>query len=284
MYHCHVEDVEHVHMGLTGMVFIRTSETAPAEGGGTKWGNANLVSGSKYAYYDLSTEYHREFAILLTEANVENHWNDNHIQESDWSEYRSTFGLMNGRSYPDTIEPNGSFFDRDAIDLAHPNGTWRDNQLTGDAAYRLAYQPNSALIQANAGEKVLIRISNLGFDEHSMVLPGIPMTIVGRDAKFLGDGRPDYFPDGDPRADITKKTYRIDLGPGESRDIIFTAPAHSGGSGPDVYAFYDRSILFRKKSTADPTSTDGYGAMRTEVRVYPTGDRPAQAHPNQLFV
>jgi FtsP/CotA-like multicopper oxidase with cupredoxin domain len=261
MYHCHVEDVEHVHMGLTGMVFIRTAESSP------RWAAYNsthsgspLVPGAKYAYYDASTAYDREYAILLTEANVENHWNDGHIQESDWSEYRSTFGLMNGRSYPDTIEPNGPFFDRDAIGPGQPNGTWMPNQLTGDAAVRLAYQPNSALIQANAGDKVLLRISNLGFDEHSLVLHG------------------------DARADITKTTYRIDLGPGESRDILFTAPAHSGTGDYDTYAFYDRSILFRKKSAADSTTTDGYGAMRTEVRVYPLGDRPAQAHPNQLYV
>ena len=29
MYHCHVEDVEHVHMGLTGMVFIRPHKNSP---------------------------------------------------------------------------------------------------------------------------------------------------------------------------------------------------------------------------------------------------------------
>ena len=29
MYHCHVEDVEHVHMGLTGMVFIRPHQDSP---------------------------------------------------------------------------------------------------------------------------------------------------------------------------------------------------------------------------------------------------------------
>ena len=106
MYHCHVEDVEHVHMGLTGMVFIRPHHNSP------RWASAitPLTLGQKYAYYDSSTQYDREYAIILTELNVENHWNDGHIQESDWSEYRSTFGLMNGRAWPDTIEPNGSFF------------------------------------------------------------------------------------------------------------------------------------------------------------------------------
>ena len=243
MYHCHVEDVEHVHMGLTGMVFIRPHKNSP------RWSAAGLPAGNpgnqKYAYYDASTVYDREFAILLTEANVENHWNDGHIQVSDWSEYSSTFGLLNGRSWPDTIEPNGSFFDRDLTSGSQPNGTWRDSQLSAAVQARLAHQPNSALIQANAGERVLLRVSNLGFDEHSLVLPGIEMTIVGRDAKFQGAGRPDYFPSGDPRDDIIRKTYRIDLGPGESRDILITAPA---AAATTVYPFYDRSILFRKKA------------------------------------
>jgi hypothetical protein len=288
MYHCHVEDVEHVHMGLTGVIFIRTSETAlnPVTNN-TKWSEAvgpALVSGQKYAYYDSTTRYDREFAIILTEANVENHWNDGHIQESDWSEYRSTFGLMNGRSWPDTIEPNGSFFDRDLVSGSQPNGTWRSSQLSEAVTARLAHQPNSSLIQANAGETVLLRLSNLGFDEHSLVLPGIEMQIVGRDAKFLGNGRADYLPDGAPRQDITMKTYRIDLGPGESRDILFTAPAAAGPS-PDVYPFYDRSLLFLKRGTAAGAGDlDGYGSMRTEVHIHPPTALAAQAHPNQLFV
>ncbi len=179
MYHCHVEDVEHVHMGLVGMVFIRTSEMSP------RWANPSqqdpgnpvpLVSGQKYAYYDASTRYDREYAILLTEANVENHWNDAHIQESNWSEYRSSFGLMNGRSYPDTLELNGSFFDRDDIDISNPAnpryGSWRDSQLSVEVSRRLAHQPNSSLIQANGGDVILLRLSNLGFDEHSLIMPG----------------------------------------------------------------------------------------------------------------
>ncbi len=286
MYHCHVEDVEHVHMGLVGMVFIRPSSTAVTSTNVNKFAAAGLNPAKKYAYYDASTQYDREYAIILTEANVENHWNDGHIQESDWSEYRSTFGLMNGRSWPDTIEPNGSFFDRDLfIDSDHQNGTWRDSQLSASVAARLAHQPNSSLIQANAGERVLLRISNLGFDEHSMILPGLEMTMVGRDAKFLGQGRPDYFPTGDPRDDITQKTYRIDIGPGESRDLIFTAPSTPVSADHDVYPFYDREILFRKKDPLASDPLDGFGAMRTEVHIYPAANaRPSQDHPNQLFV
>lgn len=267
MYHCHVEDVEHVHMGLTGMVFIRPSEASPqwSAYNAANFGN-ELVPGTKYAYYHNKTDYDREYAIILTELNVENHWNDAHIQESDWSEYRSTFGLMNGRSYPDTVLLNGPFFDR------YPSGNediltgvWRDSQLSADDTARLAHQPNSALIQANAGERVLLRISNLGFDEHSMVLPGINLEIVGRDAKLLYSGRADYLPGSGRDGDVTSNTYRIDIGPGESRDIILVAPDTSAtGTGHDTYPFYDRSLLFREQGRGfNATTTSGSTTLTT---------------------
>ena len=267
MYHCHVEDVEHVTMGLHGMVFVR-----PAKG-------------KNYAYNDTdnSTQFDRQFVFLLTDANVENHWNDGHIQVSDWSQYRSTFSLMNGRAWPDTIEPNGPFYDRDT-------NAWRGSQLAGSAAVRLAHNPYSSLIQAKAGERVLLRLSNLGFDEKSLMLPGIELTVVGRDAKFLGTGRPDYFGAG-ARGAITYKTDRIDIGPGESRDVIFTAPAVTASAtadAPDVYTLYDRSVLFLGKNTspaAGAEAKDGLGALRTEIHIYPATSplMQTQQHPSQLF-
>ena len=174
---------------------------------------------------------------------------------------------MNGRAFPDTLELN---LDPTAANL-------------GDLE-RLRYQPHSSLIQANEGEKVLIRISNLGFEEHSMVLSGVEMNLIGRDAKPLTAGRPDYGvdpPTAGGRADISSQTYRLDIGPGESRDVIFTAPKFSGGTAPDLYPFYDRNYGFVNKE-ANATG-DGYGGQRTEVRVYPAGTLPEQTRPNGLY-
>ncbi|MDQ6920855.1 MAG: multicopper oxidase domain-containing protein [Candidatus Dormibacteraeota bacterium] len=253
MYHCHVEDVEHVHMGLTGLVFVQPK--------------LNRTNGKKYAYNDPATQYDREYGFLLTEIDNHAHFNDRHVQDTDWSDYKAAFRLMNGRAFPDTLELN---LDPTATSL-------------GDLE-RLRYQPHSSLIQANEGEKVLIRISNLGFEEHSMVLSGIEMNLIGRDAKPLTAGRPDYGvdpPTAGGRADISSQTYRLDIGPGESRDVIFTAPKFSGGTAPDLYPFYDRNYGFvNKEATA---AGDGYGGQRTEVRVYPAGTLPEQTRPNGLY-
>ncbi|MDQ6789745.1 MAG: multicopper oxidase domain-containing protein [Candidatus Dormibacteraeota bacterium] len=253
MYHCHVEDVEHVHMGLTGLVFVQ-----PA---------LNRQNGNKYAYNDAATQYDREYGFLLTEIDNHAHFNDRHVQDTDWSDYKAAFRLMNGRAYPDTLQLN---LDPTAASLG--------------ALERLRYQPHSSLIQANEGEKVLIRISNLGFEERSMVLSGIEMNLIGRDAKPLTAGRPDYGVDPPApggRGDISTKTYRLDLGPGESRDAIFVAPKFSGSGTADVYPFYDRDYGFvNKEATA---AGDGFGGQRTEVRVYPKNTLPAQTRPNGLY-
>lgn len=264
MYHCHVEDVEHVHMGLTGVVFVLAEMSRNPQG-------------IKYAYNDPDTRYDREFAMLLTELDNHVHFNDRHGQDNDWSDFKAAFRLLNGRAWPDTIQPN--------IDPMAPAGS-----LGG--LERLRYNPNSSLVQANEGERILLRLSNLGFEEHSMVLPGIPMTLVGRDAKPLLSGRPDYGvdpPGTGTRGDISSVTYRVDIGPGESRDLIFTAPRLAPGSRLDRYPFYDRNSGYVKGT--DPVYGEGVGAMRTEVRVYPAGTLPPQndlvtgsPRPNGVFV
>ena len=101
MFHCHVEDVEHVHMGMTGPVFVR-----PLQNGNDR---RSYPSG-KYAYNDGdgSTGYDREFAMFLSEVWGDSHWADAHIQLPEWSDYRADFALLNGRVYPDTLAPNGS--------------------------------------------------------------------------------------------------------------------------------------------------------------------------------
>ena len=90
--------------------------------------------------------------------------------------------------------------------------------------------------------------------------------------------------DGLSATTLTGSVERVDLGPGESRDLIFTVPASGGTNNPDVYPFYDREILFAKKQASASDPLDGFGAMRTEVHIYPAGALDPQAHPNQLFV
>ncbi len=135
---------------------------------------------------------------------------------------------------------------------------------------QLAYQPYTSLITCNPGERVLLRIACLGYQDHSLQMDGIPLTVVGRDADWLENN--------------VYTTDTIDVSPGESYDATFIAPAHSTGNavdGPDIYMFYDRDF-------ANDGSGGGtvYTGIATQVRVYPAGTVAAQriAIPNDLGI
>jgi FtsP/CotA-like multicopper oxidase with cupredoxin domain len=263
MYHCHVEDIEHVTMGMTGIVFVRPLQNKYGNGAGAPVARANGGASSAplgYAYNDgvavgdpMSTAYDREFPMFLSEVWAEGHWNDAHIQESDWSLFKADYSLLNGRVYPDTLAPAGGGRDSLTGDLIAPDGR-----------PELQYQPHSALVKCNAGEKVLLRFANLGFREAAMTFAGLTVKVVGRDATpMLGrDG-----------TDTSYETDTLLMGAGESYDVIFTAPAVAG-PGPDIYPLYNR-----RYTQDDDQATQG---QRTEIHVYPAGTLPAQ-NPNDGF-
>lgn len=261
MFHCHVEDVEHVHMGMTGPVFVRPLQNGQTFGGFTR-----------FAYNDGngSTGYHREFAMFCSEVWADSHWADAHIQLPEWSDYRADFALLNGRVYPDTLAPNSP------INVAASTNTLTvQTDTNGDlvvppAPYEhLQYQPLSALVRCNAGERVLLRFANLGFRESAMTLANIKMKVVGKDATPM-KGR-----DG---TDTSYEASTVSFGAGESIDAIFTAPAYVGPAAYDTYTLYDRA--YERSNNLAAAGTAQYGGRRTEVRVYPVGTLLAQTLPN----
>jgi len=233
MYHCHFEDVEHVSMGMTGVIFIR-----PA-------GNPKNV----YSNDGGASAYDREFPMVLTEIWAQERWRDAHIQENDWSDYKPDYWAINGRVYPDTLAPNGGGTDPNTGDLIAPAGR-----------PELQYQPISSLVTCNAGEKVLIRLVNLGFQEQTMRVDGITFTVIGKDAKYLG---PQVY-----------QTDAVDVGVGESFDLIFTAPPKTG-AGFDTYIFANSNL-----SRLHNPGVAGLGGQMTEIRVYAAGTLPTQSGPN----
>jgi hypothetical protein len=100
------------------------------------------------------------------------------------------------------------------------------------------------------------------------------MRVVGEDATLLR---------GPGGASLQYNTGTVYIGPGESRDVIFEAPPHSGGGGPDVYLFKNRNL-----NKLTNSGVAGLGGMATEVRVYPgvslADTVPPQTAPNQTFL
>jgi FtsP/CotA-like multicopper oxidase with cupredoxin domain len=273
MYHCHFEDVEHVQMGMTGVVFVRPLQDVNGAGAGVpvarqEGGAATAPLGYAYNDGNGSTAYDRHFAILLNEVWKNFHDGDRDIQESIATDYNPQWFTLNGRCYPQTVLPN----DSDTLPANLRIGTYNANYDTTDYS-----QPNSALIQVNPGERVLLRLANLGYQQHAMQLPGLPMKVVGQDASWLGKGG----------VDKTYLTNTLYIGPGEARDVLFTAPAYSASrpSGSDgrgaynVYRFKNRDWRRLSNFGAPP----GPGGMQTEVRVY-SNALPAQTVVSQTYV
>ena len=241
MYHCHFEDVEHVTMGMTGIVYV-----SPEVGDRTGLDGTTGFTKKAYGTHDGDatgeTAYHREYAIILTEIDSRAHWNDAHIQTTDWTDFHPEFWLMNGRAYPDTVAANG---------VRNADGTFSHPEA------RLEQQPHSSLIECNANETVLIRLVNLGFQNHTMTLPGVPMDVVGRDARYV------------PAAARRKATDTVQLGPGESRDILIR-PTTAG-----TFPFFNRDL-----SRYTGAGNDQWvGGQRTNVVVHVGGAAP-QLKPN----
>jgi FtsP/CotA-like multicopper oxidase with cupredoxin domain len=220
MYHCHFEDVEHVQMGMTGLLYVRP-----------KINNDTLANpdGLTCVYNDLDTAYDVEFPLFLSENQPEAHYRDAHIQVTDWSDYNAGFSLFNGRAYPDTLLPN-----TDPM----------SDTLGG--LERLRYQPQTSLMEAKVGDVVLLRMANLGSLRHSVTVDGIPLRVIGADASQLKSAD----------SDNSFVTNSIEIAPGESRDVLLTAPAVG------TYRIYDRNF-----ANLSNNGDAGYGGMLTELRV-----------------
>lgn len=243
MYHCHFEETEHVHMGMVGTCYIKPEA----------WTDTNRIA-YDYDVLDpnaIDTHYDREFVMCLNEVWTESHWADSHVQLPEWSDYAPEFWLLNGRVYPDTIAPNGT-----------------RNMTTGDlnpppGRPDLQYQPISSLVTCESNERVLLRFTNLGFEEQSMKLTGLKMHIVAKDATLLR---------GRNGEDLTYWSDTVTIGPGQSTDAIFVAP--------EVNSLTKLMLYNRKYSRLGNGGHNGYGGQMTEVHIYPTGMLAPQTAPN----
>jgi FtsP/CotA-like multicopper oxidase with cupredoxin domain len=259
MYHCHFEDVEHVQMGMTGIVFVRPRQDGTPIGGFTRFA---------YNDGDGSTGYHRHFAILLNELWRDFHDGDRDIQETIPTDYDPQWFTLNGRAYPQTVLPN------DDPALSAPLRVGTPNPNYGGAVDHS--QPNSALIQVNPGERVLLRLANLGYQQHSMQLPGVALHVVGQDASLLRGAS--YW------------ANTLYLGPGEARDVLFDAPGYdparpSGSDGWGAYNVYFFKNRDWRKLQNFASPAPGPGGMMTEIRVYaPARPLPAQTVVSQTYV
>jgi FtsP/CotA-like multicopper oxidase with cupredoxin domain len=222
MYHCHQEATEHMQMGMLGNLFVR-----PGQDGTPHTWDGKTYSQFVYNDGDGSTGFEREAALQL--GSMDHVFHELHlgIQPLPFANMRDTYALINGRGYPDTVNP-------DPLPPPEENGFQPS-------------QPVTSLVTAVQGQRLLLRLSNLNVTNHYTVTAlGLPMQVVGRGARQLRG------PDGKL---VYVDTTSVTLGGGESTEVLIDTRAVPAGT----YFLYTTNLNFLSNFDQD------YGGMMTEI-------------------
>ena len=230
MYHCHVEATEHIEMGMQGQLFVK-----PKQDGTAKVFNGKTFTKFVYNDGDGSTGYDKAVALQLTAFDTATHEADFAIQPIPFNEIKTVYPMINGRGYPDTVNP--SPLPPTQVD-PYTSGTTFQSQKT------------TALItlnRATEGTRLLLRLSNLGVsDFYTVTAHGLPMKVVGAGARQLR---------GATGKDLYYDTSSVTLGGGESIEVMIDTSSVPAGT----YFFYTTNLNFLSNNQ------DDYGGMMTEI-------------------
>jgi len=259
-WHCHITPPEHLQMGMVGQIYVRPRQNRVPAGSSlysalqTQQLNlrtacnpaadilctnplpaSNTVARAatgNYAYNDGdgSTYYDVEYPIQIHGFDPNFHFVGMTFNPEGFTDMKDKYFLLNGRSYPDTVTP-GSLQTVSADGVGHFS------------------QPLPSIINITAGQKALLRISDLDVTEYQTLASlGIPMKVIGYNAKLLRDqaGNNLYY-----------TTNSITLAGGESLDVILDSTGVPSGT----YYLYTPNL--------DHLSNDAenFGGLMTEVIV-----------------
>jgi FtsP/CotA-like multicopper oxidase with cupredoxin domain len=272
-WHCHITPPEHLQMGMVGQLYVRPRQnrapvgsslytalsnqqgdlrsacnssadilcTNPLPAGGlannpaTRAGAGGKPTGN-YAYNDGdgSTYYDVEYPLQIHGFDPNFHFVGMTFNPEAFVDMKDKYFLLNGRSYPDTVNPNP--------------------QVTQTSDGRVHYsQPLPSIINIPVGKKALLRISDLSVTEYSTLASlGISMHVVGYNAKLLRDqagNNLDYY------------TNSITIAGGESLDVILDAS--------DTTRYPSGSVFYLYTPQLDHLSNDAenFGGLMTEVHI-----------------
>ena len=229
MYHCHVEATEHMQMGMLGNLYVR-----PAQDGTTySYGGRDYT---RFAYNDGdgSTGYDVDYPIQIGSFDSAFHNASETVQPLPFAMMVDNYPMLNGRGYPDTVEP---------APLPAP-------PVEVNPADKVS-QYESSLMTADPGQRILLRLSNLNVTRfYTLGTMGVSMTVVGKDARLLRgpDGKNLYY-----------QTNSVTLGGGESIDAIIDVPADAASG--TTYFLYATNLNYLSNNMEE------FGGMMTEIRV-----------------
>jgi FtsP/CotA-like multicopper oxidase with cupredoxin domain len=242
MYHCHVEATEHMQMGMLGNLYVRPAQNRLEDGtflGSHEHSNPDWnadpalddpLNGDTYAYNDGdgTTLYDVEYVLQMSGFHAEFHEASEAAQPLPFYQMLDNYPMLNGRGYPDTADP-------DPLPAPEENG------------FQVS-QGISSLITATQGQKLLLRISNLGVVQQYTLTTnlGVPMQVVGFCARhYRGAGGSNLY----------YETNSVSLSGGESIDVIIDTT----NVAPGTYFLYTTNLQFLNNRDED------FGGMMTEI-------------------
>jgi len=290
-WHCHITPPEHLQMGMVGQLYVRPRQNrvpstttlgaalvtqqhdlrtacrrpgdgvAPAVTTSPDILCSNPVAavattttgGGQYAYNDGdgSTYYDVEYPLQIHGFDPNFHFVGMTFNPEGFSDMKDKYFLLNGRSYPDTVTTG-------ALQTVSADGT---NHFS---------QPLPAVINITAGQRALLRISDLDVTEYQTLASlGIPMQVIGYNAKLLRDQAGN---------NLAYTTNSITLAGGESLDVILDtclnrplgATSCTGTNAAGLTAApMAAGVFFLYTPNLDHLSNDAenFGGLMTEVHI-----------------
>jgi len=210
-------------------------------------GATQPTGGAKYAYNDGdgTTAYDVDVPIQIHGFDPNFHFVGMTFNPEGFADMKDKYFLLNGRSYPDTVNTTGNW--NSSFSSPQTASMYTEDS---DGQSRPS-QPLNSLITLKQGQKALLRISDLDVTEYQTLASlSIPLKIVGYNAKLLRDqaGNNLYY-----------TTNSVTLAGGESLDAILD----STGVPPGTYYLYTPQL--------DHLSNDAenFGGLMTEIVVTP---------------
>jgi FtsP/CotA-like multicopper oxidase with cupredoxin domain len=260
-WHCHISPPEHLQMGMVGQLFVRPRQNRVAAGGNlynslvqqqgdkrtacTTEGilcstplpatdtGATRASSGMYAYNDGdgSTHYDVEYPIQIHGFDPNFHFVGMTFNPESFTDLKDKYFLLNGRSYPDTVQP----------------GTMTTQSTDGTLH---ASQPLPTIINIPAGGRALLRIADLDVTEYQTLASlGIRMHVIGLNARLLRDMAGN---------NMAYDSNSITLAGGESIDVILDAAGYTAGQ-----KFY----LYTPNLDHLSNDAENFGGLMTEINI-----------------
>lgn len=245
IWHCHVESAEHMQMGMLGTLYVRPKQDLLPPG--TLLGSFTHTAGQKYAYNDGdgSTRYDVDFPLQLGAFDGEFHDLHEAVQPLPFHEMRATHTFINGRGYPHTVFPGP--LPPVQVDPDDPGSVLPESS-----------QPESALVTATRGQRILLRLSNSSVSEYFTVTAlGLPMRLVGQGAA-IARARDDGAA-GVVGRDWSHDVGSVTLGGGENVDVIID----TAGVQPGTYFLYTTNLNYLSNGDEDR------GGIMTHIVINP---------------